>query len=367
MTIMTDTFASLISDRVTVDRMNTSFGSTCPDELGVGWLKYHFFFTGQMLATYVLLWRRLQKRDYDTYYFTPSPSFIGHWRDRIALEIARPYVRQVVGHVHNSNFPEVFEKTSTAQSARRMAEVVDAFVFTNRMLSEQAATYIPASKRRVVHNTVDEQMRCSDEEVSEKIRNHLHGNSLQVLYLSNMVETKGYGDVAEAVEQFNRSSGLDACVDFIGEWPSEQARTRFERRLAQYDSADAMHVHGRITDRERVQQAMIDADVFVLPTYYPNEAQPVSIIEAFNAGTPAIATRHASIPEYVRDDENGYLVEKQAPSQIACALEALTDRSNWADKARAARRTYRELFSPEAVKEQMLSVLNSAPTSSGND
>ena len=99
---------------------------------------------------------------------------------------------------------------------------------------------------------------------------------------------------------------------------------------------------------------MIEADVFILPTYYPNEAQPISIIEMLNAGTPVIATDHAAIPEYVFDDENGYLVDKQSPSQIKQALDALTDRANWQEKARSARRIYKEMFSPEAVGNLML-------------
>jgi glycosyltransferase involved in cell wall biosynthesis len=360
MTLLTDTYAGLIGDHVTVDRMNTSYGSTCPDELGIGWLKYHLFFTGQMLAAYGTLWRSFQKHDYDIYYFVASPSPIGHWRDRIALQIARPRVRRVVAHVHNGNFPEVFEQSGTARSARVMADSVDDFIFSSRMLSQQAGAFIPERKRNVVHNVLDEEVRCTQQEVNEKIERRASADRLRVLYLSNMIETKGYGDVAEAVERYNRAHDVGARVDFIGEWPSAQSRRRFEEKRKKYRSADKMHVHGRMTDRERIRQAMINSDVIVLPTYYPNEAQPVSIIEAFNAGTPAIATRHASIPEYVRDDENGYLVEKQSPSQIARALEALTDRSNWADKARAARRTYQELFSPEAVKEQMLRVFNSA-------
>jgi glycosyltransferase involved in cell wall biosynthesis len=275
----------------------------------------------------------------------------------VALEIARPHVDQVIAHVHNGNFHEVFRQYGSSQSARRMEEMVDTFILTSRLLSNRAEDHISDSKRKVVPYTIDEQVRCSDEEVKAKIDGRSAESTLRVLYLSNMIGTKGYRDVAEAVEQYNADGGRTATVDFVGDWPSSQSRRRFMEQLSGYQHSGEMRVHGRVTDRERLRGMMLEADVFVLPTYYPNEAQPIAIIEMLNAGTPVIATEHAAIPEYVFDDENGYLVDKQSPSQIKRGLEALSDRSNWQEKARSARRTYEEMFSPDAVQDAMLQAI----------
>ena len=58
-------------------------------------------------------------------------------------------------------------------------------------------------------------------------------------------------------------------------------------------------VHGGVSERSIIKEFLNRADAFVLPTYYPIEAQPISIIEALNSGTPVIATNHASIPEMI--------------------------------------------------------------------
>jgi len=356
MTIATETIADLIGGDVEVVRMNTSYGRMRPDEMSVEWVKYYISFAGQLAGAYTSLWSQLQQSSFDVFYFVASPSALGHWRDRVALEIARPHVRRAVAHVHNGNFPDLFEQTGTSRSAQQMVEAVDTFVFLNQTLSDQLQSYIPSSKRRVVHNTIDEKVRCTDAEVETKITEHRQP-PLRVLYLSNMIETKGYRDLAEAVERFNTAGNGKAIVDFIGDWPSSGARSRFMEEVSQYTHADSMRVHGRVTDRTRIRKIMLEADVFVLPTYYPNEAQPLSIIEAFNAATPVIATRHASIPEYLFDNENGYLVDPKSPSQIESGLRALSDRSNWRKKARAARRTHKEMFSPAAVRDAMLDAL----------
>lgn len=357
MTIATETFFDLLESEINIDSINTSYGQIRPKEIGSEWIKYYTFFTGQLARSYSALRSRLQQFHYDTFYFVASPSVLGHWRNRVALKIARPYVSRVVAHVHNNNLPAVFKQILSARSARRMVEAVDTFIFTNSIFSEQAGSYIPPSKREVVPNTVDPQVRCTDAEVKSKIKDRSVDCSLRVLYLSNMIESKGYRDVAEAIEQYNIDGGRMATVDFVGDWPSPQARSRFAKQISQYQHTGAMHVRGRITDRNQLRRMMLGADVFVLPTYHPTEAQPISIIEMLNAGTPVIATEHGAIPEYVFDNENGYLVGKQSPFQIKRALNALSDYPNWQEKARAARRTYKEMFSPAAVRDQMLSAL----------
>ena len=48
-------------------------------------------------------------------------------------------------------------------------------------------------------------------------------------------------------------------------------------------------------------------DVFVLLTRYPNEGQPISILEAMGNGMVVITTDHAGIPDIVEDGVNGFL------------------------------------------------------------
>jgi glycosyltransferase involved in cell wall biosynthesis len=60
-----------------------------------------------------------------------------------------------------------------------------------------------------------------------------------------------------------------------------------------------------------------------LPTAYPWEGQPISIVEALAYGLPVIATRYRGIPEQVIDGYNGFLLEEKSPHLIADAVETL--------------------------------------------
>ena len=98
-----------------------------------------------------------------------------------------------------------------------------------------------------------------------------------------MIEEKGYLDVLEAVA-IGRQQGLNIEADFAGRWNAQKDAKTFDTLIQQKDLVGKVRAHGPITDRNRVQAFFLAADVFVLPTYYPVEAQPMTIIEAWSGG-----------------------------------------------------------------------------------
>ncbi len=100
------------------------------------------------------------------------------------------------------------------------------------------------------------------------------------------------------------------------------------RRLAQ-----ALGVEGRVLFpgfRSDVPGLLRAFDVFVLPSHM--EGLGTSILDAFAARTPVVATRTGGIPEIVRDGETGLLVPPRDPPALAAAVLRLID-----DRALAAR------------------------------
>ena len=62
------------------------------------------------------------------------------------------------------------------------------------------------------------------------------------------------------------------------------------------------------------------SNIFVLPTFYKMEGQPISILEALATGNVIIATNHAGIPDIIKKEINGYIV---APKSANSILEPL--------------------------------------------
>ncbi|WP_219770306.1 glycosyltransferase family 4 protein [Salinibacter ruber] len=344
----------------TVDRIDAAADIIRPSEVGGELALYYSQMAQTLFSGYGELYRRLCQDHYDVLYYTASSSRLGHWKDLVGLWLARDNVETIIAHVHNGNFQKIFDHRPTRTTAQYLENSTDAFLFTHRALSRCAAGAIPPEKRLVVHNTIDASVRCSASEVRAKIERRQSRSTLRILFLGNLIPSKGYRDAVKALTHLSDESREKVRFDLVGAWPDREVRCTFEDWLQARNLQRQVHVHGKVTDRSRIKDFLLDADVFVLPTFYPNEAQPLTIIEAMNAGTPVVSTDHASIPEYIRDGKNGYLVSKKSPPEIASAFEKLQSIDDWTDKARAARETYEETFAARSVRQQLFEAFRKA-------
>jgi glycosyltransferase involved in cell wall biosynthesis len=266
--------------------------------------------------------------------------------------------QSVFGVVHWGNFDRVFRSPLTRWSARWVLRRLRGLVFLNEGLAERCAPWVPPAQRFVIPNTIHAALQCTDAEVEAKRQTHPH-TPLRLLYLSNMIASKGYLDVLEAIARLH-ARGVAVQADFIGGWTAAADRDRFQARAAAHGVQEIVTHHGPVYDRDRVKHFYLEADVFLLPTYYPTEAQPLTILEAINAGTPVVTTRHASIPYMVRDGREALFVPPRDPDAIAAAVQRLAEPATWQPFSRRARQRFVDAFSPDAARRRWEALLRQA-------
>ncbi|MDU7968002.1 MAG: glycosyltransferase, partial [Paeniclostridium sordellii] len=72
--------------------------------------------------------------------------------------------------------------------------------------------------------------------------------------------------------------------------------------IQKYNLQDKFELLGWVNKSE-VERELKDTMIFILPSY--KEAMPMAILEAMSYGVPTIATNVGSIPEVIKDMENG--------------------------------------------------------------
>ncbi len=285
-----------------------------------------------------------------------SPSLLGHVRDRLVVVPAFGPRRPVVAVVHRGDFARLFERRVTRASGAALVRRLAGVAFLTETLAAACAAWIPAEKRLVIPNTIDD-AAIPDPAEAEAARlertERLASGRVRMLYLSGLVPSKGYPDVLEALAVL-RARGVDAEATFAGRWASREAEQTFRARVEVLGVAPSVHLPGAV-DRPAVRRLMLAHDVFALPTAYPFEAQPLTVIEALAAGTPVVVTRHAGLPEMVTGGREAVFVRKDAPAEIADAAEALVAR--WPEASRQARARFDAAFAPAAVRDAWLAVL----------
>ncbi|HSJ05450.1 MAG TPA: glycosyltransferase family 4 protein [Longimicrobiales bacterium] len=142
---------------------------------------------------------------------------------------------------------------------------------------------------------------------------------VRVLYLGNLIRTKGFLDVMDAVGML-RGKGLPVELHLAGDFLSDVDRRAAADRGAGLGTA--VTFHGVVTGDAKTE-LLRSADIFCFPSYYPNEGHPYVVVEAMAAGLPVVATAHATIGDTVLDGETGILVPPRNPEALATALASL--------------------------------------------
>jgi glycosyltransferase involved in cell wall biosynthesis len=171
--------------------------------------------------------------------------------------------------------------------------------------------------------------------------------------------------VIGSVAMFRGSKGhahlLDAFVEVHARHPAARLllvgdgirRPWVEGLAKDRGLGEAVVFTGFRTDVPALLAAM---DCFVLASTR-TEGVPQSLLQAFAAGVPVVASAIGGIPEVVKDGETGILVPPEDAAALARAIElVLSDGSGAATRARGARRLVEERFSHGASVARLLAL-----------
>lgn len=301
-------------------------------------------------------------------YLTIAQSAHGFARDFVMIWSARLLGHRVICHLHGGNYRAFYDGQprwlkALIRATLRHAESVlilgeqlrDSFGFDPRL----------APRLRVVPNGLP--VRNFRSPAPKRLPALPTPESpVRVLFLSNLVESKGYLDLLEALRLVReRPLGRAVTALFCGEFmanPADDRRVRdaehgrrlFEELVERYGLADQVRYLGPVTGDAKLS-VLQDAHVFVLPTYYNNEGQPISIIEAMAFGNVVVSTPYRAIPDLVEDGVTGFLVPPCDPASLADTLYAIIeDPEHYARMSAASIRRFAERFTWEAHIDRMI-------------
>ena len=197
-----------------------------------------------------------------------------------------------------------------------LADYVLANSFSTKRTLLQEAPWLNPNRIAVVYKGIDPEPYLERPEESASLRREL-GIPLEapvIGFVGQIIERKGIPDLVQCippvVQQVPQAKFL-----FVGEGALKEFLLSKTRELG---VAEHVVYAGFRQDIPVVMKALT---VLVLPSIV--EGFGYVLIEAMAAGKPVVATNVSSIPEIVRHNESGLLVEIHNQQQLAAALVAL--------------------------------------------
>jgi glycosyltransferase involved in cell wall biosynthesis len=300
----------------------------------------------------------------ETYYATMSTSKFGFVRDLLSVSIAKLLRKKVILHLHGGGFEEFYQNSSKVLKCliRFNLKNTDKIIVLGELLKEQFYCVGPFVKKKLV--VVPNGLTLGVAEPERHVKSFKKGESIRLLYLSSLMPSKGYVEVIRALEELNEEDTskqyhLDLCGSFVDAITEESSELSNEQELLEYIQvnglSECIHYHGLVTGRQK-EKLLEKAHIFLLPTYYPWEGQPLSIIEAMAYGTPVISCQHKGIPEMLEDGTNGFFVQPQNARDIADkCLKLCSEVSFYESLSMNARKKYEKQFTRSVHLENLIS------------
>jgi glycosyltransferase involved in cell wall biosynthesis len=270
-----------------------------------------------------------------TVYITIAQSRHGFFRDFVMIWLAFFKGHNIVCHLHGGNYDNFYSQQPYWLKflIRKTLLRVDKILVLGERLVKMF-DFEPRLRKKIY--IVPNGLPISGEINTKPKKLPSDSNEpIEILYLSNLIESKGYLDVLEAIGILVREYKLNIRAHFCGEFASyiddvkvksaEHGQKLFNTFISEHKLKNNVFYHGVVSGSEKLQR-LEKAHFFVLPTNYINEGQPMSIIEAMAYGNVVISTDYRAIPDMVLDKKTGFLVPYNEPASIAKVIYDLVQK-----------------------------------------
>ena len=273
------------------------------------------------------------------FYYVPAPGKrVALYRDWLVMLLCRPFFQNMILHWHAAGLAKWLETETTIGSRAatwRLFRPVDLSLVLSRYNFADAEKLL-SRRIRVVSNGIPDPCPDFDTAVRPRRREHfarrqkiaagdLSGDplSVSVLFLAHCTREKGLFAAIDGVLAANRELAarglpMKLRLTIAGNFVVAPELAEFTGLRKKPELAGVIQYAGFVSGG-RKDGLLRDADLFLFPTRYLGENQPVNLIEAMAFGLPLVTTRWRSLPEMLPPDYPG-LVSGQDAGEIAAAM-----------------------------------------------
>lgn len=302
-----------------------------------------FRFLEALLKTLYLLIRH----KYDLCYCAITCHGTGFIKDTPFVLLCKLFDKKIVIHQHNKGMSKDVDKPLF----RWLLPLVynnTKVILLSKFLYSDIEKIVKKENVIICPNGIKQTKNKSDHKNNDMA--NLEHSTLHILFLSNLLISKGVLDLLDALEIL-KDKGYSFVCDFVGGETKDIDTNRFSQEVNNRRLNGVATYHGRKYGKEK-EDYLERTDIFVLPTY--NECFPLVLLEAMEKGIACISTNEGGIRDIIDDGKNGIIVSQKDVESLTFAIEKLLVNNKLReDIGKASKQKFEENFTEEAFERKM--------------
>lgn len=184
-----------------------------------------------------------------------------------------------------------------------------------------------------------------------RIRNNLNAhrepiktNQIKLVFMARVNPMKGVGTIFKLAKSLSKTD-IKYQIDIYGPL-LESYSDKFNKSLKNFSGK--VNYLGALQP-DNIQQTLAQYDLMLFPTQYFTEGFPGTVLDAYEAGLPVVATRWKYAEEYIEDDTSGIICDFENPDDFINKVIQLANNPDQILRLKVGAANKAKEYSPEAA------------------
>ena len=329
-------------------------------------MSFSFSRSIQYIYIIVKIFSKVCIKRYSMLYLTTAQSKVGFIRDYFIISITHLFGVKIFMHQFGANYSGFYNSLSTFFKKRLIKTLnkVDKIIVEGSYTKEQFSFMEDYINKVIV---IPNGLPGKDIKVNYDCKVYDSEQTFNMIFLSNMIASKGYLDVLKAVDLLVNIHERNVHCIFAGKFimtsdvqeDAANSKTYFFEYLKEHNLTAKVEYFESIYGNSK-EHAFSNSHAFLLPSYYINEGQPLAVLDAMAYGNVCIVTNYRLIPDMINVD-NGLFVEAKSPESIVEKIIYLMDNpKSFSSMSKAAIERYQLNYTFDRYCEKVLNIFENS-------
>jgi len=305
-------------------------------------------FFGFFLVFFQLLWKLMFFRP-NIIYFEIAAKGVAFYRDSIYAWLCKIFKFKII-FVFHSKGVSLATKNKFSKWYYKCLFKRTKVILLSKLLYYDIKEIVSQENVYYVGNGIFDEI--TDKKFKQIVSKRQKDKKIRLLFLSNMIESKGPIDVLKVCKELDKKK-IDFECSFVGKFPGPDFERKFKKELKVLQLNKKCKFLGPQYGDNR-NKLLSTANILIFPTTYPIECYPLVILEAFMFGIYVVSYDNAAIKDIVSQPYAGQIFQ---PGDIKRMEEKIIEISKKGINYEKIRSFFKDSYTFKTSEEKLNNIL----------